>query len=317
MSAESSSYPAPRIELDPLEAARLVGVPQGIIDTYGAPNTMAEILVAAACACSDEIKTDVYHDPDAQQFFGVDEKSGESVASRNIKSLIDTADPQAGRLILAAARSYAEQAAANNPGHGLTYVLRPNVIDAAVQTIPLNPSPQKVVEFGPGVRGIDMINNSIKQNFAYAAISEGPFVNEVLKQFLHLRLGSDMALYREWVEAGRFIGLENGMAAGSAQLLEEHAESVDVVICSFVHATEEEFEAGIAAAYELLKEDGTLFVQGPSDIRNVRAARVPIGQVFDMALRSGFERSKAIFLRQITLRNNLGKVSIKGAGFRK
>lgn len=173
--------------------------------------------------------------------------------------------------------------------------------------IELAQPPQTVIDYGPGLQGRFHIERQIddlqagRMPYAYLAIGKGPFVNEFLQQYWVARLGNDPAVLSQII--GKvYVGREDGIAAATNEFVaaqQQHTgstEFADVVVASGIHtAGYDEVDAGITNAYKLLKPDGTLLIRTPKAINLETPDSVPAETMVEMALRAGFDQSKAQF----------------------
>lgn len=132
---------------------------------------------------------------------------------------------------------------------------------------------QSVVHYGPSIQGQHYVQSqtealqSGRVPFTCIPIARTPFIAEFLKRYFQYRLlnpSSPAERYDSFeriVQAPIFQAKENGMAAGSAELIAQREQAgeridyIDVVACSGLYsARSSEMRVGLANAHRLLRE---------------------------------------------------------------
>lgn len=160
--------------------------------------------------------------------------------------------------------------------------------------------PAVVLEYGPGVAGTKFLDAQLaglgrnQFSFQYVAVSDGPFVNQFLLNYLGNNAGKQYGPeVRSLATSGTlFVGREDGMLQATAALLATPQPSgsheiCDLILMTAVHdAQPEELEFTMKHSVRLLRQGGKLLLSAP--LTRPKATMTPFPELLDWAMDVGY-----------------------------
>lgn len=177
---------------------------------------------------------------------------------------------------------------------------KPKLEFADYLTIPLDRTPERVVDYTPSVQSIYHIERQLadlleaQPTYSYIAIGKGPFINEFLRGYWSAKLNDNQYLMSHKVSK-YFVGYDGGIAAVTQQLASQ-PEFADLVLATDIYKANysySEMREGIINAYRMLHPQGTLVLSVPHTIPVVQRGHTFADTLSLMALEAGFDPDQA------------------------